>query len=368
MSMADSVPMVTVSGYNSSDRRNKTVHKMHNLLGRQLRKYFGESFQIPIEWQKFVGAVNDAYVQSDDDRGMLERSIDLSSRELLQINSEMRTLISLLTAAIESTADGILVVDRQGNMVSFNKRFVEIWHIPQHIIESRDDDQALSFVLDQLEDPEGFLNKVRELYANPEVESHDELLFKDGRVFERFSIPQRIGQTVVGRVWSFRDITKRRQREETLKEREKELQLETRNLEEANIALRVLLKRRDEDKRELEEKILLNVKELIIPYLDKLRMNGLDGKQKAYLDILESHLNDIISPFSHRLSSMFLEFTPTEIQVANLLRQGKTNKEIGELFNCAPRTVAFHRNNIRKKFGLKNKKINLKSYLLSLQE
>jgi DNA-binding NarL/FixJ family response regulator len=92
----------------------------------------------------------------------------------------------------------------------------------------------------------------------------------------------------------------------------------------------------------------------------------LDEKQEAYVDILESNLNDIISPFSHRLSSRYMNFTPTEIQVANLLRQGKTNKEIGELLNSSSRTIAFHRENIRKKLGLKNKKTNLKSYLLSL--
>ena len=339
---------------------------MHNLLKRQLKKYFGESFQIPTEWQAFVEAVNAAYMQSDNDRGMLERSLDLSSQELLQANSEMRTLISLLTATIESTEEGILVVDRQGKIVRFNQKFVEMWHIPQQIMESRDEEQILLFALDQLRKPERFLKKVRKLFANPEAESYDELLFKDGRVFERSSRPQRIGQTVVGRVWSFRDITKRRQREEMLKERDKELQLKTQNLQEANIALRILLKRRDEDKTEFEEKILFNVKEVIAPYLDKLKMTGLDEKQKSYVNILESHLNDIISPFSHKLSSMFLEFTPSEIQVANLLRQGKTNKEIGELFNCAPRTIAFHRNNIRKKLGLKNKKKNLKTYLLSL--
>jgi DNA-binding NarL/FixJ family response regulator len=146
------------------------------------------------------------------------------------------------------------------------------------------------------------------------------------------------------------------------------LQLKTQNLEEVNIALKVMLERRDEDKTELEERILLNVKELVIPYLDKLKTTGLDEKQRTYGSILESNLNDIISPFSHKLSKMFLEFTPTEIQIANLLRQGKTSKEIGELFHCTPRAIAFHRNNIRKKLGLKNKKKNLKSYLLSLQK
>jgi len=162
------------------------------------------------------------------------------------------------------------------------------------------------------------------------------------------------------------DITEQKHTEEALREREKELYLKTHNLEETNIALKVLLNRREEDKTELEEKILLNVKELVIPYLEKLKKNTLDEKQKIYISILESNLNDITSSFSHRLSSKFLNFTPTEIQIANLLRDGKTSKEIAELINSSPKAVAFHRENIRKKLGLKNKKTNLKSYLLSL--
>jgi PAS domain S-box-containing protein len=162
------------------------------------------------------------------------------------------------------------------------------------------------------------------------------------------------------------DITEQKQTEEALKEREKELELKTHNLEEANIALKVLLKRREEDKTELEDKILLNIKELVVPYLEKLKKNGLDERQEAYVSILESNLNDITSSFSHRLSSKYMHFTPTEIQIANLLRRGKTSKEIAELINSSPKNVAFHRENIRRKLGLKNKKTNLKSYLLSL--
>jgi PAS domain S-box-containing protein len=162
------------------------------------------------------------------------------------------------------------------------------------------------------------------------------------------------------------EIDERKKTEEALKERERELEIKTHNLEEANIALKVFLKRRDEDKTEIEEKILLNIKELVVPYLEKLKKNILDEKQKIYVSILESNLNDITSSFSHRLSSKFLNFTPTEIQIANLLRQGKTSKEIAELMNSSPKAVAFHRENIRKKLGLTNKKINLKSYLLSL--
>jgi len=162
------------------------------------------------------------------------------------------------------------------------------------------------------------------------------------------------------------DITERKKAEQALKERERELGIKTDNLEEANIALKVLLKRRDEDKIELEEKVLLNIKELALPYLEKLKKSGLDETQKTYASILQSNLNEIASSFAYRLSSKFLNLTPTEIHVANLVKQGKMNKEIAELLSFSPRTAAFHRESIRKKLGLKNKKTNLRTYLSSL--
>jgi hypothetical protein len=101
-------------------------------------------------------------------------------------------------------------------VTSFNRHFVELWRIPESLIAARDDQQLLQFVLDQLLDPEGFLAKVRASYQTPDKCFKDELAFKDGRVFERYSQPQRIGDTVVGRVWSFRDVTERRQAEAKL--------------------------------------------------------------------------------------------------------------------------------------------------------
>lgn len=163
-----------------------------------------------------------------------------------------------------------------------------------------------------------------------------------------------------------RDITDRNKTEEALKQREKDLAIQAQNLEEINIALNVLLKKRDEDRIELEGKVLSNIKELVLPYLEKIKKSGLDEMQGAYAGILESNLKEIVSSFSYRLTSAYLNLSPAEIKVANLVKQGKTNKEIAEMLNIATRTAAFHRERIRKKLGISNKKTNLKSYLSSI--
>jgi PAS domain S-box-containing protein len=162
------------------------------------------------------------------------------------------------------------------------------------------------------------------------------------------------------------DITRRKQVDEVIKNRERELEAKTRNLEELNTALKVLLKQREDDKNDIEKRTMSNVKDLIIPYIEKLKKGSLDSKDMAYLRIVESNLNGILSPFSHRLSTKYMSFTPKELQIAHLIAEGKTTKEIAELLNTSTGTIDFHRNNIRNKLNLKNRRANLRSYLLTL--
>ena len=168
-------------------------------------------------------------------------------------------------------------------------------------------------------------------------------------------------------VVSHEDITAIKLAEEDLKIREAELRRNTQNLEEANTALKVLLRRREEDKRELEESVLSNVKELVMPYIEKIETTRLGPRQKGYLDVIKTNLEEIISPFVYELSSRFLKLTPQEIQVANLVREGKSTKEISDLLNISTNAVDFHRKNIREKLGLKGKRTNLRTFLLTLQ-
>jgi PAS domain S-box-containing protein len=143
-----------------------------------------------------------------------------------QAEAQMAKSLSLLYATLDSSNDAILVVDLNNTWVLHNQQFVDLWQINDEIIAAKDDSAALSYVLNQLEDADGFLNKVRELYADPEASSFDILKFKDGKIIERYSIPQRVDGAVVGRVWSFRNITERKRAEQFLRrESEKNLAL-----------------------------------------------------------------------------------------------------------------------------------------------
>jgi len=156
--------------------------------------------------------------------------------------------------------------------------------------------------------------------------------------------------------------------EDALRKREAELAAQSRHLEEVNAALNVLLKRREEDKVDLEERVLANVKELVLPYVEKLKSSSSYSEQMTLVGILESNIKEIVSPFVTKLSSRFLSLTPTEIQVASLIRDGKSSKEIAALINASENTVRSHRFHIRSKLGIKHKKVNMMSYLKSLHD
>lgn len=167
---------------------------------------------------------------------------------------------------------------------------------------------------------------------------------------------------------SHENITALRQAEEQLKRRERELEEKNRNLQDVNTALRVLLDRRQADRKELEEQVLGNVKQRVLPYLERLKATRLGPEAAEYARILEKNLLEIVSPFLNRLTSSYFDLTPQEIQVAGLVKDGKMTKEIAGLLNISANAVDFHRKNIRKKLGLESRKTNLRSRLILISD
>ena len=167
-------------------------------------------------------------------------------------------------------------------------------------------------------------------------------------------------------VASHEEITALKLTEEALKKSQEELIEQKQSLEETNIAMKVLLKQREEDKLDLEKKVLNNVKDLVLPYVEKLKNPRLKARDRTLVDIIDTHLQDIISPLLQRFTHAKILLTPQEMQVASLVKDGKTSKEIADVLNVSETTVNFHRKNLRVKFGLTNQRTNLRSYLLSI--
>ena len=186
----------------------------------------------------------------------------------------------------------------------------------------------------------------------------------DGRYLE--TLPLRVDIALKRRLTENQLQQYQENLEALVQERTEQLGIETQKLEEMNTALRVILNQRNEDKVRIEETILGNLKELVFPYIRSLKKLERNKQKRAYIEIIESNLNSIIEPFAKRLSSKFINLTPMEIKVADLIKHGKSTKEIAEMFSLSQKTVETHRSIIRRKLGLTHKKANLRTYLLSL--
>jgi DNA-binding NarL/FixJ family response regulator len=156
-------------------------------------------------------------------------------------------------------------------------------------------------------------------------------------------------------------------RSSSVRRSEKESAMKLHALEETNEALKILLERAEEEKKLVEDRIKSNVKELVLPYVDKLKATGLNIEQLTYLEIIETTVKAVFSAFLQKITSKQYHFTPKEIQVATLIREGKTTKQIADIMKVTRSAIGLHRHHIRNKLGLGKAKVNLRSYLLSLQ-
>ncbi len=302
----------------------------------------------------------------------------VQAEEVLQGSEEQFRL--LFNQMVSASALFEVIFDKEGKPDDY--RYLEINPAFEHITGKKRKQVIEKTLLEVFPETESYWLQSFEKVAstgNPiEIENYHHGL---ERYFLVSGFRPKVGQLAL----TFMDITERFRFEQALQEAHddlekqvaartldlkdvnKELEMKAASLSETNTALRVLLKQREADKVELEERILLNTKLMISPYLTKLKnRRGLGNKERAYIDIIESNLNELISPFIRSISNKFFKLTPTEMQVINLIKQGQTTKEIAETMNLATSTIDFHRNNIRKKIGINNKHINLSTYLSSL--
>jgi PAS domain S-box-containing protein len=275
---------------------------------------------------------------------------DITQRKEMEV--ALRASEERYRTFIDSTTDGVFLKDQQLRYVIVNKMFRRFFNKNENEIVGKTD---LEFRPGK-DAEQSRQADLKSLGSSSIVISEEEI---GDKIYEIRRFAVNLGEKTKGVGGFIRDITARKKTEE-------ELKTKSINLEEVNAALRVLLKQRDQDKNEMEDKILSNVKKLVLPYIERLKEKRLDDENKTYLNIIETNLKNIISPFVQKMSSTYSQFTPTEIRVANLIRDGKTIKEIAGISGVSENAVNHHRQNIRNKLGLNKQKANLRTYLMSL--
>ncbi len=301
---------------------------------------------------------------------------DITKRK--QAEEALRESERRLADIIDFLPDATLAIDRQGKVIAWNHAMEEMTGVKaSDMLGKGDYEYALPFysirrpiLLDLVLKTD---KKIERSYYSILKKEKDLLIvetwvpflkWRRAFLWAKASPLYDSKGKIVGAIESIRDITERKHAEEALEKRENELETKTLELEDLNAALRVLLKQREEDRSELEQKVLSNVKVLILPQIEKLK-NHLDLKGMSYINVLESNLKDIISPFAQKLSVKYLNLTNREVQIANLIKEGKTTKEIASFLNVSESAINVYRYHVRRKLSL-TKKHNLRSYLSSL--
>ncbi len=272
---------------------------------------------------------------------------------------------------VENANDEIIYISKEGTVIEINNKCEDLFGLTRKEVIGKNFAEFEYFGPEHMQDAVDFFNDV--MRGKQAKLTELKAMRKDGTTVFIEVNPRLIEKNgeILGVLTIIRDITERKKVEaelENYRDHLEELVKErTATVEEANTALRVMLNKAHEFKKELEDAISFNMKRFVFPYLEKLRKGKMNETQRDYLGNLEINLNDITSPYMKGISTKYLKLTPTEIQVANLVRHGRTTKEIAEILCMSTRTIDAHRYNIRTKVGLTNKKKNLRTYLLSLK-
>ncbi|WP_054030953.1 PAS domain S-box protein [Desulfatitalea tepidiphila] len=339
------------------------------LKGEQVEKYpyriidksgnikWMELSGVEILWKGKPAALN--FITEITRRVIAEEALKKSERQLSDIVNFM--------------PQALFAIDREGKVIAWNMRMEELSGIKSSdMIGKGNFEYALPFygqrkpiLIDLITRPDISADKdylsinrgKNFLHAEKFIENNGNPLWLQ---IETSLIHDHEGN-VLGAIESIQNIT-------NLRNAQKELKEQTVHLEEANTALKVLLRHREEDRNEIEQKFVSNIKNLVMPYLEKLKTTGLSTNQTNYLSIAELHLSEVLSPFLIKMERGKTGLTPREIEIVALVKDGKTTKEIAQLLCIGETTVNNHRRRLREKMGLRNKKSNLRSHLLSFEE
>lgn len=280
--------------------------------------------------------------------------------KLKSIETELRASENLFRTLVENLPVGIMLVNRDGGVSYLNPRFVNLFGYTGKDLPGLDEWWEKSCpsrterkrLLAQIIGAEGKVVQTRLRCKNGEYKYVET---------QKVDLPS--GEGILACI----DVSEQVAHQEELKERKQELLVQSKDLEEMNTALRVLLNKANYDREEMESKVYNNIRDLVNPYLEKLEQVCRNDLQRSYLDMVRKNLDEVVSGFTTNLIRKYASLTPREVQIANMIQQDMTIKEMAEALHISESSVAFHRLNIRKKMGLANKKLNLKTYLRSLE-
>lgn len=291
---------------------------------------------------------------------------DITDRRLME--QKLRESEIQLRAITESAQDAILMMDFEGR--------ISYWNPAAALLFGYSSDEVMGRNLHYALAPQRYHDSYEAAFSEFQRSGRGDAVGKTLQMTalrkggEEFPIELSLSAVKLKDCWHavgiIRDITKQEQLIEELKEKEHDLITESQRLLEMNTALKVLLQQRENDRQELEEMLTSNIHNLVFPFIRKLQSSPLSSVQSGYVDIIDESLNNVMSSFLSTLTTIYGIFTPREIEVAHLVRKGNTAKEIAVILNLSVRSVEFHKDKIRKKLGLTNKKINLRAKLLSL--
>jgi PAS domain S-box-containing protein len=313
------------------------------------RRLHGESFtaDVLLTRMEVDGEVSmQATVRDITERKQAER--------MLRASEERHRLI------LGTAMDGFWLVDTQGHLLEVNEAYCRMSGYSKQ--------ELLNMSVPDLEAAEHAAETsvhIRKIVQNGEERFESVHRRKDGSTFD-VEISTQYKPIEGGRIVGFiRDRTARKKAEERLRESEEKLRIRTQELEEMNSTLKVLLKQREQDQKDFEEKVRANVKQLVLPYIEKLKKHK-KGEEAAYLNIIEANLHGVISSLATTTSGKLHRLTPQEMLVANLIKDGKQDKDISAFLNLSIHTIKAHRRNIRKKLGLTKGNANLRTFLSDL--